>query len=378
MFNLLIGSSESQLPNKLGAVGRDVRIVASPKFVVGLHQIERQHRCTVANPDALWPLRMGTFRRLDNAEQDAQHGETTPTFVVADPEGETARVQALTDRYPSLEFVGLAEDVFPALLAGAADVFRASDEDAHAPTEMVLVFATPRSGSSALADVVSAVTGADCREHLRPYVLEALRADYRFDRTKALNKFLRMAQRDGIFATKVISHFLIEYFNDKPAWELLAQVASGTRIRVACVDRRNRLEQGISGEVAARRGIYHARSERGEQEVRAAGEVSFNFNAILKRKLRYEMETAVLDLVRTMWPSATTFVYEDDIYTESTEQTVDKVLKFLSRTEMSEHAKDGSSIRRKLPGDTNAQLREMFEARWTDLAEQFSYNLGGE
>jgi LPS sulfotransferase NodH len=121
------------------------------------------------------------------------------------------------------------------------------------------IVCTPRSGSTMLADLLTA-TGA-CgrpREHVR-YPVLGLLEQTRFDVHRWVASLLSAGSTpNGVFGTKLISHFL---FRAQEAltqgdWERLRELCPESRLIL--LYRRNRVEQAISAYVARETTIYFA------------------------------------------------------------------------------------------------------------------------
>jgi LPS sulfotransferase NodH len=301
-----------------------ITLLATPGFLSRLHYAER------ANPGGRFgeidvrQMTVAVFRLLAqwNAEAAAAKApEATPPehlYLVADETGEGARLAALRADYPNLSFKGLAEHLFPALIARNPRAVFAPVRPDLGVTEITLIFATKRSGSSYLGDVVRDCGLGDAREHLRDQVIAALASDYRFNRPFALRNFLNLIAADGRVATKLITHFVADYLKTGARdLGLLAEICAGITPRVITLDRSDKVGQAVSAYLAARRGVWHVQSEADAaklgQKRDAAGQVPYDFNALLVRYAEYRQSSAVLDLVRGIFPAALDLDYDRDV-----------------------------------------------------------------
>jgi LPS sulfotransferase NodH len=305
-----------------------ITLLATPGFLSRLHYAERDARG--ATPGTRFgeidvrQMTVALFRLLAqwNAEAaEARAREATAAehlYLVADETGEGARLAALRADYPHLTFKGLAEHLFPALIARNPRAVFAPVRQDLAVSEITLIFATKRSGSSYLGDVVRDCGLGDAREHLRDQVIAALASDYRFNRAFALRNFLNLIAAEGRVATKLITHFVADYLKTGARdLTVLAELCAGITPRVITLDRSDKVGQAVSAYLAARRGVWHVRSKADAaklgQKREEAGQVTYDFNALLVRYAEYRQSSAVLDLVRGIFPVALDLDYNRDV-----------------------------------------------------------------
>lgn len=292
-----------------------VTVLASAGFLSRMHYAERSVGGGVGGGRFgqidIRQMTVAVFRLLAkwNAEGPSEH-----IYLVADEKGEGLRLAALRADYPDLNFKGLAEHLFPALIARNPQALFAPVSKDLTCTEITVIFSTKRSGSSYLADVVRDCGLGDAREHLRNSVIEALKSDYRFNRPLAVRNFLNLIAVDGRVATKVITHFFADYMKSGARdLALLADLCAGITPRIIVLDRADKVGQAVSAFLAARRGVWHVQSDSDAEKLGQAGPADYAFNALLVRYAEYRQSSAVLDYARSLFPGALDLEYDRDI-----------------------------------------------------------------
>jgi trehalose 2-sulfotransferase len=150
----------------------------------------------------------------------------------------------------------LFADVLPNIISGA-DVFQdVADPDAG-PSVSYAIFGTPRSGSEFLCQILSSTGLAGFpREHLQ-IESQLLTQFCGFDCQRYLRVLMSRAVTDnGVFGTKILSHFFMEHLSADPALERFLS-------RFACIHivRSDRIGQAISAMLAAKTNVWHIESD---------------------------------------------------------------------------------------------------------------------
>lgn len=234
-------------------------------------------------------------------------------IVVADPEDESAALATLQAALPQARLCGFARDLVPALIArrGAA-VFDPAPALPD-PLTLTLVLATPRSGSSLLTDILTDIGAGAVMEHLRLEVLGLMRTDYVFDLGVALRRFLALTQVNGFAGTKIIAHFAADYLTNRNRFGTVLAALEGVRLRPVFIDRRDRVDQAVSGWLARQRGLWHVTTAAEAARIRAAPDPLYDFDEILSWHVDYRHQATFLDMLRTDLPQALSLTYEDDL-----------------------------------------------------------------
>jgi LPS sulfotransferase NodH len=245
---------------------------------------------------------------------DGTPGAEGKVVVVADPAGEEERLAALRAAYPGRRFAGLAGQVLPALAARAGHTLFSDAALPPRPARAVILCASPRSGSSLVADVLSDMGCGDVREHLRRGILDALSGKYRFDRGAALGHFLCLAQVNGTFGTKLITHFVEDYIRAIGDLAAIRSAFAGIDTVWLTLDRTDKLRQAVSGELASRRGVWHNTGASDEAALRQIGEPAvLHFNSLIGRHLFYGQQSAILAFLNAHGRISLRLTYEADV-----------------------------------------------------------------
>lgn len=207
-----------------------------------------------------------------------------------DPEDEPALLARLRALHPRKELYGWLQHVIPALVAGQR---LPPDSRRPAPPQTrFAVVCTPRTGSTFLCELMAAGGLGAPKEHLRRPMVQVMRAP-QVDTAAVLDYLECRAARNGIFGSKLISHFLFDAVGEENAGATLScLVARDYRlIRL----RRDAIEQALSRYMSKRSGVWHARGEVSAQSQRRLSRVEYSFDEILTGYQRAVQESEGLD-----------------------------------------------------------------------------------
>lgn len=367
MIELFSRKTGSGLADFLDTNRETVRLLASPEFVEDLDRLLRETNEELDR--SIWPrpLDESAFEYLESQQACAKE---EVHYIVADAADEEKRISDLSSMYPNLRFLGLGRDVFPCIAARrVALAFRSGERvSMRLPKKMVVVCATPRSGSSLVCDVISSLGAGNVREHLRPHILGALKSRYSFDRQAALRRFIDVATRGEWLGTKVITHFFEEYAATGKGLEQLFKIAASADVYFIFIDRRDKVAQSVSRDLAIQRGIWHVTNDDLEKQILKAPECRFDFSRLLHTYFRFRKETAVLDILREIAGSRRLeLTYEEDVNGANIDQLRSRISHFLEIEEAPSTKKAGATLRRKIPGRANELFAARFRARYQAL-----------
>lgn len=313
MKTLFAATSEIRLVRFLNDHSTKLRLLCDPAFVADLYYARRDEKDAA---ELTVPIQALSIETMDSLRALAAARDEPPLFVVASPANEAERLRTLRDEYPRITFVGLAEHVVPALVAQAAHkVFEPSPTlaELRAPLKLAIVFATPRSGSSYVCDILEGMGIGRPKEHLRDTLIELFASSYRFDKSAAIRNFLRYSAKDGWVGTKLITHFVEDFVTTCGLADVAAAFEIPIDIYPIFLDRQDRAMQAISGELASRRGIWHVTDAASRQKVADAAPVRYDFYSILKRYIGYSSQSAFLEAMRTIFERRLELIYETDV-----------------------------------------------------------------
>ena len=339
-------------------------LFTSTGFLSRLHYAAREAPGEPFDQIEVRPINVATLKQLSKLDGE---GGFAKTFVVADESGEGKRLASLRATYPHLKFAGLAENLFPALVARRQGVALRPMPGKLQTRTLTMIFAPPRSGSSFVSDVVSQVTGTKIREHLRNDVIEALASPYRFNLAVALRNFLNLITNDaGHASTKIISHFLQDYVGQAGSLKLVKRVCEGLDVKVIVVERDDKVAQTVSGFLAMRRGVWHLESARDAAAIEAAPQVGYDFDRLLPRYLGYRHQSYVLDFAREIFPDHLLLEYGRDLEAGDAAALGQRVANFLGLPPEAGQI-ETKAVRAKLANEENQRLCTRFRADYDAL-----------
>jgi LPS sulfotransferase NodH len=337
-------------------------LLATPAFHQDLQETEavvRQERGTGYDFSVL-PLTPETRPELHQCSSRSD----PRLFIVADPDDESKQLLRLRQAFPALRFIGLARDLVPALVAQANHAVFAEIPAQLKVQTATIVFATPRSGSSLLADLLTDIGAGRVIEHLRDGVIGILASGYVFDRTAALRNFLNFASVKGHFGTKIISHFLQDYLTQIDGLAaVLDEVCAGLTVRVIFLDRADTVAQAISGYTAWQRGMWHVTSPAEEEKLRHLPKPVFRFPEALAWYLDYVQQSRFINLLQPAFPEAITLSYEDDLLNKDLEGLGQRLAGFIGLPPGSVALRKVQT-RQRLADDLSLEMAETFRHRF--------------
>lgn len=311
-------------------------------------------------PDPTAALQDILFVSFDDLAQT----ESGLAWVIVDSEKEAEKLRELRQTTcPDSKFIGLGADLLPALAARKMTAL--SDGTVSLPSQLALVLAPPRSGSSFVADLVGQITGTKTREHLRKDVVSALAAPYAFDRVAAIRSFLSLiANPDtGQASTKIITHFIQDYIAEVGDLNVFKEAAKGIDVKPIILERLDHVGQAVSGYLAMSRGIWHLESDKDAAALASTDTIPYDFNALLQLYLGYRHQSYVLDFAREIFPDHMALEYGRDIEAGDAAALGERIAEFLGLPWVPGDQPKG---RAKLANEENdrlcAQFREDYEA----------------
>jgi LPS sulfotransferase NodH len=363
MHSLLAQDTEPHALRFLDKHHCRVLLLATNAFASQLHYARRE----MASPP---PIRFPILL-VDGNEPDIltspDAANASRVVIVADPGGEEQRLSLVRARHPGRRIVGLAGEVLPALVARAGHTIFEEAPLPPRPRRAFILFASPRSGSSLVADVMSDMGLGDVREHLRGGVLEALKSNYVFDRAAALDRFVRLSACNGVFGTKIITHFFNDFVRDGGDLDLCRAVFAGIDVAFLTLDRADKIAQSVSSEVASRRGVWHVTDDASAAAVEGRRKVDYRFASLLSRYLFYRQQTEILAVLARSRHQRLALVYEHDVETGDLYAIAERLCTSLL-LDRDVRAFPRAGARKRIADTTNAELAGRFS---TDMAAHF-------
>jgi trehalose 2-sulfotransferase len=184
-------------------------------------------------------------------------------IVVASARNENEIASRLASEIGGRPVLSLFADLF-VNLACSGDPMRPATTPSVAPSLAYAIVGTPRSGSEFLCNVLRSTGQAGYpEEHLRQES-QLLTRYGRFDCVRYFDALMsRKTTPNGVFGTKIISHFLREHVRLAPGLK-----RSLKRLRYIHIVRRDRVGQAISAMIAGKAGIWHIRDDADQDRYR--------------------------------------------------------------------------------------------------------------
>ncbi|WP_374469586.1 DUF6473 family protein [Phenylobacterium sp.] len=149
------------------------------------------------------------------------------------------------------------------------------------PEQICAIVNTPRAGSTYLGSLMTSAGFGRPIEHVRPWVVNLLRDRPvgLFDLVAAVQNLMARSAVEGVFATKLISHFLsdIEPLLQPSERSYLSGLAESARL--IYLSRDDKLDQAISTVRARKTGVWHA-VEPAKAATLAAGDLGQDFDQV--------------------------------------------------------------------------------------------------
>ena len=276
-----------------------------------------------------------------------------------DPDDEGGLLVRLRAARPDLEVHGWIE-LIPVLVADRK--LPAPDMRRPLPMHRFAVVCTPRTGSTFLCELLEAGGLGAAREHLRWPLIYALR--HGLSLPAAFDRVQRHGAVDGVFGTKLISHFLFDAVGQDQAGGFLQDwAAQGFRfIRL----RRDPVAQTLSKFSAKHSGVWHARGALAEGRRRRLEKVPYDFAELCEIHRRTLDEDRALDRAMAGLPADRVLALDYDTVVAAPLETLARAAAFLGLTARPDQVDFGAlPTQLSATHDNTRLLRERFLA---DLA----------
>lgn len=292
----------------------DVRfaITKSPRRTVFVVEASLQAR--VATQIGKWQLEKQAavlaFEQLPAAPED------TVDYIVFSDSNEESLLQALRSAWPQAAIFGFWNDFYPR----AACFNWGRQRKFDGPIEvMYAVVSTPRSGSTFLAELLTANQLGAPKEHVRnPLSFLAAGVGGRDRLARFVDTIAQLTARNGVAGTKIIWH-LAERLRGSPSLAGAAEVIGrATNKRIVLLYRRDKVAQAISNYKAQLTNAYHIRSST-ELSKYKEKQIPYSFEELMKHHAAMlDGERRLLkDLtqIKSAWPGSRveimTVIYEE-------------------------------------------------------------------
>lgn len=225
------------------------------------------------------------------------------------------------------------------------------------------VITTPRSGSTYFCDLLDSTKVAGYpAEHLR-LATQELSKNCNFDYLRLLNNLVQYRVTDnGIFGTKLISHFLFELHKTSFDFDQIFL----TLDKFIFLTRRNKLAQAVSLVIAQQTEVWHLRDNLNKLSYQAKLENIVIDDALLdnvEQKLGFinRQEERLKKIMARHKIEPLLLVYEDVV--EAPHIQINHVLDFLQVSRTSQHTQNINSGIKKMPSSISQEIMSQFRSR---------------
>ncbi len=317
-----------------------------------------------------------TYKELDNNyyydlsthqlnELDKNISETNKyqAIIVVSLEDETALLSAVkeqNDLSSELPVLRLFADVFINLLC-RQPLLQTLSEQIKKPPISYAILTTPRSGSTYLCELLNSTKIAgNPSEHLRLAVQE-LSLYCNFNYLNLLNKLMtHRVSSNGVFGTKLISHFLFELQQTKFDFKQIFQSVDKFILLV----RKDKVAQAVSLEIAQQTEVWHLHNNGEKTDYQSKLENIEINDALLddvEQKYNFinKQEARLKKLLANNHIEPLTIVYEDIL--DDAELQINRILDFVAIAKPeSEEIKIKSRIKR-MPSNTSQEIIQQYQ-----------------
>lgn len=198
------------------------------------------------------------------AENNFSYNSNYSAVVISSVVSEHAIYEEFTNCCESIAGVPILKlftDVFVNLQAGC-QLLQPSDEK-YKPTQVAYAIAsTPRSGSTFLCELLSATQVAGFPQEYLRYPSQILTQYCQFDCVNYLQKLMtHKSTSNGVFGTKLISHFLQKHLNSQPNLNQTLEDFS-----FIYLIRKDTVSQAVSSFLAAKTKTWHIYSQKEDKK----------------------------------------------------------------------------------------------------------------
>ena len=303
--------------------------------------------------------------RLDDIVKNISQTNKYQAIIVVSLADETALSLAVKEqnKLPAeLPVLRLFADVFINLLC-RQPLLQAVSEQSKKPSISYAILTTPRSGSTYLCELLdSTKIAGNPSEHLRLAVQE-LSLYCNFNYLNLLNNLMTYrVSPNGVFGTKLISHFLFELKQTKLDFKQIFQWVDKFILLV----RKDKVAQAVSLVIAQKTEVWHLHNNRQNTNYQSKLEnIEINDALFDEVEQKYDFinqqEARLKKLLANNHIEPLTVVYEDIL--DNAELQINRILDFLAISKPeSEEIKINSGIKR-MPSSTSQEIIQQYQQR---------------
>ena len=256
----------------------------------------------------------------------------------------------------------LFADIFINLLCDR-DLLQTAPQNNHKPKTAYAILTTPRSGSTYLCDLLnSTAIAGHPSEHLRLATQELAR-HCNFNYLKLLDNLLEYrTTSNGVFGTKLISHFLFELQRTKPDFQQIFQSIEQFILLI----RKDKLAQAISLVLAQKTEVWHlhsdARKTSYQSELESIEIDDHLLNDVEQKVIFIEQQEARLKKILADHQIQPLVVVYEDILDDAPAE-INRILDFLKIAKPEDHVMQITSGIKRMPSSVSQKIIHQYQER---------------
>ena len=262
----------------------------------------------------------------------------------------------------NLPVLKLFDDLFVNNLCNK-NLLQRADDQFKKPKTSYAILTPPRSGSTFLCDLLLSTEIAGYpSEHLRDAAL-TLSRNCNFDYIRLLHNLMQCQTTDnGVFGTKFISHFLLDFKQTKFDFD---QIFNSIDKYIFLV-RRDKIAQAVSIVLAQRTEVWHIRDNLKDLTYQSKLKTVDIDEALLEDvEQKYEFikrqEARMHQLLENYQIKSLQVEYEDIV--ENAELQVERILKYLDITKPEQYSMNIHSQIKKMPSNISEEIISQFKQK---------------
>lgn len=286
-------------------------------------------------------------------------------IIVVSLENEASLLLAVNQQLSSITHplvLQLFADIFINLLCDR-DLLQTAPQNNHKPKTAYAILTTPRSGSTYLCDLLnSTAIAGHPSEHLRLATQELAR-HCNFNYLKLLDNLLEYrTTSNGVFGTKLISHFLFELQRTKPDFQQIFQSIEQFILLI----RKDKLAQAISLVLAQKTEVWHlhsdARKTSYQSELESIEIDDHLLNDVEQKVIFIEQQEARLKKILADHQIQPLVVVYEDILDDAPAE-INRILDFLKIAKPEDHVMQITSGIKRMPSSVSQKIIHQYQER---------------
>ena len=269
------------------------------------------------------------------------------------------QVAAIAPELPVLRLFG---DIFINVLC-RRPLLESTQEQISPPKTSYAILTTPRSGSTYLCDLLDSTNIAGRpSEHLR-LAAQELALYCNFDYLRLLNNLLQYRTTDnGVFGTKIISHFLFEFQQTKPNFKQIFKAID----KFILLIRKDKLAQAVSLVLAQKTEIWHLHTNKKDPTYQSKlADIKIDRALLDDVEQKYDFihrqETRLKRMLAKHQQKPLEIFYEDIL--EDAPQQIERILDFLAIAKPESYIPRINSGVKKMPSEISQEIMRQYRGR---------------